>query len=180
MPEDLIVRLRTEAAYFEGLVIEWQDPADAENAERVAVLKRRSGVLTEAADLIESQGAEMERLTGANTRMGRLGRAVERERDEYLEALTSEREARERDRAEDHEALLAADEKHRELAAALSTANARIEMLEKVARIAREGLAIAASWASRKPDSQNARDKIRAGLDAIRSALSTKGGDHAG
>jgi len=50
-----------------------------------------------------------------------------------------------------------------------------VEALKK----AREGLSIAAGWASRKPDSQNARDKIRAGLDGIRQALAslTEGGD---
>lgn len=46
-----------------------------------------------------------------------------------------------------------------------------LDVMETVARI-QQALSIAAGWARTKGDSQNARDKIKAGLDACRSIKS--------
>jgi hypothetical protein len=54
------------------------------------------------------------------------------------------------------------------VAAGAALTSLRAEVV-KVAPVVREALSIAAGWASRKPDSGNAQDKIRAGLDALRS-----------
>ena len=49
-----------------------------------------------------------------------------------------------------------------------------VEALRAALVKAREGLSIAAGWARSKPDSGNARDKIKAGLEAIRFALNPR------
>jgi hypothetical protein len=59
----------------------------------------------------------------------------------------------------------------REALAALDAKDAEIGRLRDALEEARSGLQIAAGWARTKPDSENARAKIRSGLDAIRSAL---------
>lgn len=56
-------------------------------------------------------------------------------------------------------------------------ARAREKVKDAALKASREGLSIAAGWASRKPDSQNARDKIKGALDAIRTALRLTPGD---
>lgn len=58
-----------------------------------------------------------------------------------------------------------------ENAAALLHALRQLSEAREALKTAREGISIAAGWARSKPDSQRARDKIKAGLDAIRRVL---------